>query len=98
MHTLFSSAVAATIEDDAQRGLVAAAREAIAYHEAGHAIVSMRLGYRCLYVTIMPDGDRLGHACCEDPLVGGTTRSNMPASPHCRQHCREQAHRLPDVG
>ena len=71
MHTLFSSMVAATIEDDAQRGLVTAAREAIAYHEAGHAIVSMRLGYRCLYVTIMPDGDRLGHACCEDPLVGG---------------------------
>ena len=71
MHTLFSSMVAATIEDDAQRGFVAAAREAIAYHEAGHAIVSMRLGYRCLYVTIMPDGDRLGHACCEDPLVGG---------------------------
>ena len=37
--------VAATIEDDAQRDLVTAAREAIAYHEAGHAIVSMRLGY-----------------------------------------------------
>jgi hypothetical protein len=30
----------------------------------------MRLGYRCLYVTIIPDGDRLGHVCCEDPLVG----------------------------
>ena len=60
-----------TIEDDVQSDLVTAAREAIAYHEAGHAIVSMRLGYRCLYVTIMPDGDRLGHACCEDPLVGG---------------------------
>jgi hypothetical protein len=23
------------------------------------------------YVTIIPDGDRLGHVCCEDPLVGG---------------------------
>jgi hypothetical protein len=31
----------------------------------------MKLGYRCLYVTIVPDGDRLGHACCEDPLVIG---------------------------
>ena len=46
-------------------------REAIAYHEAGHAVISMKLGYRCLYVTIVPDGTRLGHACCEDPLVGG---------------------------
>jgi Peptidase family M41 len=46
-------------------------REAIAYHEAGHAVISMRLGYRCLYVTITPDGNRLGHACCEDPLIGG---------------------------
>jgi hypothetical protein len=46
-------------------------REAIAYHEAGHAVISMRLGYRCLYVTITPDGSRLGHACCEDPLIGG---------------------------
>ena len=30
----------------------------------------MKLGYRCLYVTIIPDGDRLGHVCCEDPLFG----------------------------
>jgi ATP-dependent Zn protease len=49
---------------------VTAAREAIAYHEAGHAVISMKLGYRCLYVTIIPDGNRLGHVCCEDPLVG----------------------------
>jgi len=46
-------------------------REAVAYHEAGHAVISMKLGYRCLYVTIVPDGDRLGHVCCEDPLIGG---------------------------
>jgi hypothetical protein len=46
-------------------------REAIAYHEAGHAVVSMTLGYKCLYATIIPDGDRLGHVCCEDPLIGG---------------------------
>ncbi|HEY6675950.1 MAG TPA: hypothetical protein VIZ87_04125 [Terrimicrobium sp.] len=45
-------------------------REAIAYHEAGHAVISMKLGYRCLHVTIIPDGDRLGHVCCEDPLFG----------------------------
>jgi len=50
---------------------VTAASEAIAYHEAGHAVISMKLGYRCLYVTIIPDGDRLGHVCCEDPLVRG---------------------------
>jgi hypothetical protein len=46
-------------------------REAIAYHEAGHALISMKLGYACLYVTIIPDGDRLGHVCCEDPMVVG---------------------------
>lgn len=45
-------------------------REAIAYHEAGHAVVSMKLGYKCLYITIIPDGSRLGHVCCEDPLIG----------------------------
>jgi len=46
-------------------------REAIAYHEAAHAVISMKLGYRCLYLTIIPDGSRLGHVCCEDPLAGG---------------------------
>jgi Peptidase family M41 len=46
-------------------------REAVAYHEAGHAVVSMKLGYKCLYVTIIPDGDRLGHVCCEDPMIVG---------------------------
>jgi hypothetical protein len=50
---------------------VTAASEAIAYHEAGHAVISMKLGYRCLCVTIIPDGDRLGHVCCEDPVVKG---------------------------
>ena len=46
-------------------------RKAIAYHEAGHAVISMKLGYTCLYVTIIPDGSRLGHVCCEDPLIAG---------------------------
>ena len=46
-------------------------REAIAYHEAGHAVISMKLGYKCLYVTIIPDGDRAGHVCCQDPMVVG---------------------------
>jgi hypothetical protein len=54
----------------AQVDAVTDPREAIAYHEAGHAVISMKLGYRCLYVTIIPDGRRLGHVCCEDPLVG----------------------------
>ena len=34
-------------------------------------MISTKLGYRCLYVTIIPDGDRLGHACCQDPLIEG---------------------------
>ena len=46
-------------------------RQTIAYHEAGHAVISMKLGYKCLYVTIIPDGDRLGHVCCEDPVIAG---------------------------
>ena len=52
------------------RGSCSGSLEAIAYHEAGHAVISVKLGYRFLYVTIIPDGDRLGHVCCEDPLVG----------------------------
>jgi ATP-dependent Zn protease len=53
-------------------------KEKHAYHEAGHAVVSMKLGYKCLYITIIPDGSRLGHVCCEDPsLERATTRSNM---------------------
>ena len=47
-----------------------------AYHEAGHEgwlgdLVDAMLPNRRLYVTIIPDGDRLGHVCCEDPLAGG---------------------------
>jgi hypothetical protein len=49
-------------------------RETIAYHEAGHAIISMKLGYKCLYVTIIPDGARLGHVCCENPLTAGDNK------------------------
>lgn len=48
-----------------------ATREAIAYHKAAHAVISMKLGYKCLYVTVVPDGDRLGHVCCEDPMAVG---------------------------
>ena len=44
--------------------------EAIAYHEAGHAVVSMKLGYSCRYVTIVPKGKIQGHASCEDPMKG----------------------------
>lgn len=45
-------------------------REERAYYEAGHAVISMKLGYRCLYVTITPDGDRLGHACQSGHQIG----------------------------
>jgi hypothetical protein len=47
-----------------------AAQAATAYHEAGHAVIAMRLGYRCRYVTIVPKGDKAGCACCEDPMKG----------------------------
>ena len=56
-------------------------REAIAYHEAGHAVISMKLGYKCLYVTIIPDGSRLGHVCCEDPPDWRALTKRRCASP-----------------
>jgi hypothetical protein len=37
--------------------------EAVAYHEAAHAVVSLVLGYRCRYVAIRPKGE----ACCDQP-------------------------------
>jgi hypothetical protein len=41
-------------------------REVYAYHEAGHAVVAMNLGYKCHRVWIAPEHAR-GSACCEDP-------------------------------
>lgn len=41
-----------------------------AYHEAGHAIVAMKLGYACRHVSIVicnEYGDREG-ACCQNPM------------------------------
>jgi hypothetical protein len=45
--------------------------EEAAYHEAGHAIVAMKLGYACASVSILnknANGDREG-ALCEDPRL-----------------------------
>jgi len=38
-----------------------------AYHEAGHAVISMKLGYKCLYVTVVPDGDRRAAPVAKTP-------------------------------
>jgi hypothetical protein len=38
-------------------------RKAVAYHQAGHAVVAMALGYRCYSVAI-EDG---GRAVCDEP-------------------------------
>ena len=57
---------------------VTAARAAVAYHEAGHAVISMKLGYRCLYVTIIPDGDSLGHV---DEMSGTALRADIRVTP-----------------
>ena len=35
--------------------------QAIAYHEAGHAVTAWRIGLKFRYVTIKPDDDSLGH-------------------------------------
>jgi hypothetical protein len=37
---------------------------ALAFHEAGHAIVAMKLGYRCRWVAIEP----MPRTCCEEPV------------------------------
>jgi len=39
-------------------------KEALAYHEAGHAIVAMKLGYRCHWVAIEPEP----RTCCDEPV------------------------------
>jgi ATP-dependent Zn protease len=36
-------------------------RRRIAYHEAGHAVVGCALGFEVTGVSIVPDGDSLGH-------------------------------------
>jgi hypothetical protein len=51
-----------------------------AYHEAGHAVVAMKLGYKCWSVSIVPDEDgRPGRAICEDPrrLEQGTRQQRF---------------------
>jgi ATP-dependent Zn protease len=35
--------------------------KATAYHEAGHAVASWRLGEKFKYVTVAPDADSIGH-------------------------------------
>ena len=44
--------------------------EATAYHEAGHAVAAWRLGvgFRKQALSIVPDGDSLGHAKQSNPL------------------------------
>ena len=49
--------------------------EAIAYQEAGHTVVSMKLGYECASVSIVPDEKgNPGRAHCEDPRNGNHER------------------------
>ena len=38
-------------------------RKAVAYHEAGHAVVALALGYRCYSVAI----EDAGRAVCDEP-------------------------------
>ena len=59
-----------------------AALQATAYHEAGHAVVSMELGRGFRKVTIVPSGDTLGH-CRNTPW--GKTQPDVDAySPRAR--------------
>ena len=43
------------------------ALEAIAYHEAGHAVIGRVLRLTCGHVTIKPDSDSIGHVIIRDP-------------------------------
>jgi ATP-dependent Zn protease len=54
--------------------------EATAYHEAGHAVVSVLLGRACKHVTIVPDEtqDSLGHLRAEKPLGDPLATLNNP--------------------
>lgn len=46
------------------RFIMSEEEEALAYHEAGHAVIAMQLGYRCHWVAIAPKPA----ACCEEPV------------------------------
>lgn len=46
------------------------AREAIAYHEAGHVVAAWDLGVRIKHATVIPDAEDLGHVMHHDPLRG----------------------------
>ncbi len=70
-------------------------REAIAYHEAGHAVISMKLGYKCLYVTIIPDDDRLGHVCCESRRSQGLPLKHGPWHSPAQRWLLADAYRCP---
>ena len=45
-----------------------------AYHEAGHSVITYRLGFETRQVTIKPDDDSgtAGYSCGEDPWIDGS--------------------------
>jgi ATP-dependent Zn protease len=49
-------------------GLPHKAREATAYHEAGHAVIGRVLTLPCGHATALPDHDSPGHSICADPF------------------------------
>jgi ATP-dependent Zn protease len=62
--------------------------QATAYHEAGHAVVALRLGLKFRHVTIKPDSDSLGHLKCDrhpkwfNPNIDKSDRTRMLTERH----------------
>lgn len=54
--------------------------EATAYHEAGHAVITRRLGYTVHSVTIKPGDDYQGLAVSDSPLFGRDPTLGGPES------------------
>jgi ATP-dependent Zn protease len=57
--------------------MVAAAREAVAYHEAGHAVAAHRLGYEVRRVSIAPKSGSTGHVSWRNPIKNRSVKSKL---------------------
>jgi CRP-like cAMP-binding protein len=57
-----------------KKTVAAARREAVAYHEAGHAVVAHKLGYQVRRVSIAPKSGSAGHVSWRHPSTAASTR------------------------
>jgi len=61
-----------------KKTVAATRREAVAYHEAGHAVVAHMLGYQVFRVSIVPKSDSTAHISWRHP-INRSVMSNLEA-------------------